>query len=48
MNYAVKTDEFEGPLDLLLELITEKKLDITRVSLAQITDAKRDFTHTSC
>lgn len=29
---------FEGPLDLLLELIERAELDITRVALAQVTD----------
>jgi len=38
MAYHVKTDAFEGPLDLLLTLIEEQKLDITRVSLAHVTD----------
>ena len=32
-----KLDNFEGPLDLLLHLIKEAKLDISEVSLAQIT-----------
>lgn len=38
MEYTVHTEQFEGPLDLLLDLIQEQKLDITRVSLATITD----------
>jgi segregation and condensation protein A len=29
---------FEGPLDLLLQLIERAELDITKVSLAQVTD----------
>jgi segregation and condensation protein A len=29
---------FEGPLDLLLQLIEKRELDITKVSLAQVTD----------
>ncbi|MFO0704977.1 MAG: segregation/condensation protein A [Candidatus Andersenbacteria bacterium] len=36
--HIVKTKEFEGPLDLLLDLIEQNKLDITTVSLAKITD----------
>ncbi len=35
--YRFKLDNFEGPLDLLLHLIKESKLDITEVALAQIT-----------
>ncbi len=36
-SYRFKLDNFEGPLDLLLHLIKEAKLDITEVALAQIT-----------
>lgn len=36
--YAVKLPVFEGPLDLLLYLIERQELDITKVSLAQVTD----------
>ncbi len=30
--------QFEGPLDLLLSLIEEQKLDITQIALAQVTE----------
>lgn len=33
-----KVEQFEGPLDLLLSLIEQEKLDITEVSLARVTD----------
>ena len=36
--YTVKVGKFEGPLDLLLNLIEKEKLDITEISLAQVTD----------
>ncbi len=36
--HAVSVTGFEGPLDLLLELIEAETLDITQVSLAQVTD----------
>jgi segregation and condensation protein A len=36
--YSVQLPVFEGPLDLLLHLIEHAELDITRVSLAQVTD----------
>lgn len=36
--YTVKTQKFEGPLDLLLSLIEKKKLHISDVSLAGVTD----------
>ncbi|MDD3678665.1 MAG: segregation/condensation protein A [Patescibacteria group bacterium] len=34
----IKVEKFEGPLDLLLELIEKEKLDITEISLSKITD----------
>lgn len=37
-EYRVKSGEFEGPLDLLLTLIEKRKLHISDVSLAEITD----------
>ena len=41
-TYKVTTPIFEGPLDLLLHLIEKKELDITRVSLALVTDQYLD------
>lgn len=38
LNYRVQTLVYEGPLDLLLNLIERAELDITAVSLASITD----------
>ncbi len=38
MAFAVKLEKFEGPLDLLLELIEAAKLDISQISLAKVTD----------
>lgn len=38
MQYTFKLEQFEGPLELLLRLIEEEKLDITTVSLARVTD----------
>src|SRR3989338_9232980 len=36
--HKIKVDQFEGPLDLLLQLIEEEKLEVTTVSLAQVTE----------
>lgn len=36
--YTVKLEKFEGPLDLLLDLIEKDKMDISDVSLSAITD----------
>ena len=37
-QYRIKTDIYQGPLDLLLDLIEKAELDITVLSLAQVTD----------
>ncbi len=37
-DFKIKTEVFEGPLDLLLNLIEKRKLLINDLSLAQITD----------
>lgn len=36
MSYEVKTPVFEGPLDLLLQLITSHRLDVMDLSLSQL------------
>ena len=36
MPYLIHLQQFEGPLDLLLQLIEKQKLDITQVSLASV------------
>lgn len=36
--FAVRLDNFEGPFDLLLNLIAKHKLDITEVALSKVTD----------
>lgn len=38
LNYNVQTPVYEGPLDLLLNLIERAELEITSVSLAMVTD----------
>lgn len=37
-TYTIQTEVYEGPLDLLLDLIVKAELDITRLSLAKVTD----------
>jgi segregation and condensation protein A len=37
-NYSVKTDIFEGPLDVLLSLIEKRKLLINDISLSKVAD----------
>lgn len=38
MAYEVRIASFEGPLDLLLQLVEAQKLEITEISLVQVTD----------
>jgi segregation and condensation protein A len=37
-GFEVRLDNFEGPFDLLLSLISKHKLDITEISLSRVTD----------
>ena len=37
-GFEVTLDNFEGPFDLLLSLISKHKLDITEISLSRVTD----------
>lgn len=37
-KYAIKIDNFEGPLDLLCHLIDKNKMDICDVKISEITD----------
>jgi segregation and condensation protein A len=36
--FRVRLDNFEGPFDLLLSLISKRQLDVTEVALSQVTD----------
>ncbi|MGB8001090.1 MAG: segregation/condensation protein A [Anaerobacillus sp.] len=46
MQYSVKVDAFEGPLDLLLHLINKYEVDIYDIPVSQITDQYLTFVHT--
>lgn len=37
-KYAVKLDNFEGPLDLLCHLVDKNKMDINQIKISEITD----------
>ncbi|MEW9519192.1 segregation and condensation protein A [Streptomyces tubercidicus] len=37
-RFTLRLDNFEGPFDLLLQLISKHKLDVTEVALSQVTD----------
>jgi segregation and condensation protein A len=44
-GYTFQIEIFQGPLDLLLELIERSELDITKVALAEITDQYLEYIH---
>jgi segregation and condensation protein A len=44
-NYTIATPVYEGPLDLLLQLIERAELDITKLSLALVTDQYLEYIH---
>ena len=46
MNYEVKINEFEGPLDLLLHLIKESNIEINDISVDEITKQYLDYLNT--
>ncbi|OCA90982.1 segregation/condensation protein A [Bacillus sp. FJAT-27225] len=46
MQYNVKIDSFEGPLDLLLHLINTLEIDIYDIPVAQITEQYLLYIHT--
>ncbi len=42
-KYAIKIDNFEGPLDLLIYLIEKNKMDIYDINLTQITEQYMEY-----
>lgn len=38
MTYSVSLDAFEGPLDLLLHLVSRERVDVSEISVATITE----------
>ncbi|MBP3799988.1 MAG: segregation/condensation protein A, partial [Bacilli bacterium] len=43
MELDFKLDEFSGPLDLLLHLIKENKMDILNIEMEKITDQYMEY-----
>jgi segregation and condensation protein A len=46
MNYEIKLDVFQGPLDLLLHLIEKEEIDIYNIPIATITAKYLEYLHT--
>lgn len=44
--YTVDTPVYQGPLDLLLQLIERAELDVTKLALAQVTDQFLEYMRT--
>ena len=42
-KYAIKIDNFEGPLDLLCHLIDKNKMNIYDIKISDITDQYIDY-----
>ena len=43
LDYSIKINEFEGPLDLLLHLIKQSNIDIYDISITEITKDYLDY-----
>ena len=43
MNYSVKLDNFEGPLDLLLFLVRKNEVDIQDIPILNITSQYMEY-----
>ena len=45
MEYIIKIDDFEGPLDLLLHLVRESNIDIYDINICEITNQYLNYIH---
>ena len=43
MDYNVKLENFEGPLDLLLYLVRKNEIDIEKISIVTITSQYMEY-----
>ncbi len=43
MDYSIKINEFEGPLDLLLHLIKQSNINIVDIEINEITKQYLDY-----
>ena len=46
ISNTIKTEQFEGPFHVLLELIEDQKLDITEISLSEVTEQFLEYIDT--
>ena len=45
LTYTVQTQDFEGPLDLLLHLVRQEKMDIWDIDISLLADRFLDYLH---
>ena len=45
---SFKLEQFEGPLDLMLHLISQHKLDILEIEISQVMDQYLEIGRASC
>ena len=45
MDYIIKIEDFEGPLDLLLHLVKESNINIYDINICEITNQYLDYIH---
>lgn len=45
-KYAIRLENFEGPLDLLCHLVDKNKMDINQVNISEITDQYIEYLNT--
>ena len=43
MGYRVKIESFEGPFDLLLQLVARQKVDVAAISVSEVTDQYLEY-----
>ena len=43
MEYSIQTKKYEGPMELLLDLIKRNKIDISDISIVEITEQYVDY-----
>ena len=43
MEYSIQTKKYEGPMELLLDLISRNKIDITDISIVEITEQYLEY-----
>jgi len=43
MDYSIQTKKYEGPMELLFDLISRNKIDIRDISIVEITNQYMEY-----